>query len=171
MSKLLLRTSLGYDVGCIANTQAPIYQSFGQLSLLPWVALGYVAIGVATLPIIRKILSMCDLRWLVPTCAAFLFIGAAVSGSAQSVEQVIVGRCLTGLGGAGIYQLVLTYTLFCTTSVDYSKFISACACSWALGLALGPIIGAGFAENITWRWVSATVICTGLWLTSKGTLR
>ena len=143
----------GYDIGCIANIQAPIYQAFGNLPLLPWVALSYVAIGSASVPLIRKFLDVCDLRWQVPGYAAFLFVGATVSGSAQSVEAVIIGRCLTGLGGAGIFQLVLAYLLLCGTPAEYSRVTAACASCWAIGLTLGPIIAAGFAENVTWRWV------------------
>ncbi|KAH8172410.1 major facilitator superfamily protein [Sarocladium implicatum] len=143
---------IGYDIGCIANIQAPIYQAFHNLPLLPWVALSYVAIGTACVPIIRKLLDVCDLRWQVPSYAAFLFMGATVSGSADSVEAVIIGRCLTGLGGAGIFQLVLTYLLICGTKEEYSRMAAACASCWAIGLTLGPIIAAGFAENVTWRW-------------------
>ena len=59
------------------------------------------------------------MRWQVPVYASLMFAGAAVAASAQSIEAVIVGRCVTGLGGAGVFQWYVDDIYVCILKQRY----------------------------------------------------
>ncbi|OHF02314.1 major facilitator superfamily transporter [Colletotrichum orchidophilum] len=145
---------LGYDVSNIANIQPPIYEAFGQVHLLPWVATGYTATQVCMVPLVRKLALLGHVKLQIVAYTLIFLIGAAVSGSATSMNSVIVGRAVSGIGGAGIYQLCILVNVLLTTPTELPRVQGIMAVSWAVGLTLGPVIGGAFAENqsATWRW-------------------
>ncbi|KAK1596725.1 major facilitator superfamily transporter [Colletotrichum navitas] len=145
---------LGYDVSNIANIQAPIYEAFGHVHLLPWVATGYTATQVCMVPLVRKLAFLGNVKLQMVVYNMIFLIGAAVSGSATSVNSIIIGRAVAGIGGAGNYQLTLLVNVLLSTPAEVPRFQGILAVSWAIGLTLGPVIGGAFAENqnATWRW-------------------
>jgi len=95
----------GYDVGNVANIQAPIYLAMGSdIQLLPWIGLAFSTGNVAVIPLVRKLTGLFDLRWIYAIGFLLFAIGAAISGSANTMPVVIVGRVLTGVGLATTYQ-------------------------------------------------------------------
>ncbi|KAI3541997.1 major facilitator superfamily transporter [Colletotrichum filicis] len=145
---------LGYDVSNIANIQPPIYEAFGQVHLLPWVATGYTATQVCMVPLVRKLALLGHVKLQIVAYTLIFLIGAAVSGSATGMNSVIIGRAVSGVGGAGIYQLCILVNVLLTTPAELPRVQGIMAVSWAIGLTLGPVIGGAFAENqsATWRW-------------------
>lgn len=95
---------LGYDASNVANIQAPIFEAFGHIELLSWVTLGYTALNVACVPLVSKLTSVFNLRIQVPLYTILIILGPILSASAHSINTVIVGSCITGIGGAGLYQ-------------------------------------------------------------------
>ncbi|KAL9567491.1 hypothetical protein ACKAV7_008441 [Fusarium commune] len=77
-----------------------------------------------------------------------------ISGSATSIHALIIGRVLMGVGYAGIYQLNLVFVSIFADSKEATRIAAAVGLSWAVGIIVGPFVGAGFAENqnVTWRW-------------------
>lgn len=94
----------GYDVSNIANVQSQISKAFGQTQLLPWVAAGSTCMIAVFALMARKLCVLVDMRYQVLAYLLILLIGAIVSGSAQRMVTMIIGRCITGIGAAGIYQ-------------------------------------------------------------------
>lgn len=97
----------------VANIQAPIYEEFGHIGILPWVALSYTMGAIALTPLIRKLINIFDARFLYPIFYLIFMLSSAVSGSAPNIHAVIIGRVLMGMGYVGIFQLyVYRVTLF-----------------------------------------------------------
>ena len=90
----------------------------------------------------------------------FLFeAGSAICGAAPSMDALIVGRAICGLGGSGMYTGVLTLLSVTTTDHERPTYIGFTGLTWGLGTVLGPIIGGGFADSsATWRWA----FCKGI---------
>ncbi|CCF32249.1 major facilitator superfamily transporter [Colletotrichum higginsianum] len=145
---------LGYDVSNIANIQPPIYSEFGNVHLLPWVATGYTATQVCMVPLVRKLAILGNVKSQMVLYTLIFIIGAAVSGSATSINSVIVGRAIAGVGGAGIYQLCIVVNVLLSSPAELPRLQGVMAVSWAVGLTVGPVIGGAFAESqsATWRW-------------------
>lgn len=90
----------------------------------------------------------------------FLFeAGSAICGAAPSMDALIIGRAICGLGGSGMYTGVLTLLSVTTTDHERPTYIGFTGLTWGLGTVLGPIIGGAFADSsATWRWA----FCKGI---------
>ncbi|KAK1144933.1 hypothetical protein N8T08_004648 [Aspergillus melleus] len=92
-------------------------------------------------------------RPLIIISIVFFFVGALVAGLAHNFTEVLVGRCIQGIGGGGIAMLsevVVTDLVPLRLRGNYYGILSA---AYSLGSVLGPIVGGGFSENFTWRWI------------------
>lgn len=107
---------IGYDVSNVAIIQASVYEAFGSIELLPWVALSYTMGAVAVMPMVRGIIEAFDTKVLYAAFYILFIIACTVSGSATSMYAVIVGRALMGLSYTGVYQM---YVLMITFRLVY----------------------------------------------------
>lgn len=66
---------------------------------------------------------------------------------------VIAGRLIAGLGGGGLD--VLNEVLMCdiTTLKERPLWMGIAATPMAVGVILGPLVGALFTDYVTWRWL------------------
>jgi MFS family permease len=53
----------------------------------------------------RKIIFCVDMRWVYLLSMIIFMVGAVVSGAADNMTAVIVGRIIMGVGGAMVQQL------------------------------------------------------------------
>ena len=65
----------------------------------------------------------------------FLFeIGSAVCGAAPTMNALIVGRVICGLGGNGIYIGVMNITSAFTTLKERPVYVSYAGIAWCVGI-------------------------------------
>lgn len=69
----------------------------------------------------------------------------------------IVGRAIAGAGSSGIGNGALTIISAVLPVRKQAKFLGINLGIGQLGIALGPIIGGAFTQNVSWRW------CKWLW--------
>jgi MFS family permease len=80
-------------------------------------------------------------------------LGSAVCGAAPSMDALIIGRAIAGVGGSGMYVGVMTLLSVTTTIHERPMYIGMTGLTWGAGTVLGPIIGGAFADSpATWRW-------------------
>lgn len=94
----------GYDIGNVANIQADIYKAFGHIDILPWVALAFPTANMACIPLARRLTGIFDLRMVLSVSVIVFFAGAAICATAQSMNALIAGRVVNGIGSCGVYQ-------------------------------------------------------------------
>ncbi|CAI7647005.1 unnamed protein product [Penicillium glandicola] len=152
---LILTTLInGYDVSNVANIQPALYNTFGNIALLPWISLSFSLAVFAVLSFSRKILYCINMKWIYIASLVVFMAGAAVAGAAQDLPTVIVGRVIMGVGGAVVYQSNLTFIAVFATSDETPRLFGLLSATWAVGLVIGGPIGSALASNIhtTWRW-------------------
>ncbi|QYS97939.1 Efflux pump antibiotic resistance [Trichoderma simmonsii] len=145
---------VGYDVSNVANVQTSVYEAFGHVELLPWVAVGYSTLSAATAPSWRKITAIYPLKVVFFISELLMLIGSILAGAATNINMVIIGRVITGFGSAGAIMAGSIFVLLLTTPTEYARYMGLLGVCWAVGLVLGPIVGGAFAQNshATWRW-------------------
>jgi len=90
------------------------------------------------------------------TClvAAFVLfaLGAAANAASPTMEMLIIGRVVQGLGGgllAGLGYAVIRAAL---PTRHWARATSVVSAMWGLGTLFGPALGGVFAELGLWRW-------------------
>ncbi|KAJ5917262.1 hypothetical protein N7466_010816 [Penicillium verhagenii] len=92
-------------------------------------------------------------RPMVLIAILFFCIGAIISAIANNFTYMLVGRTIQGVGGGGIIALGEVIITDIVPLRHRGKYFGIMSAMWSLGSVTGPILGGGFAENVTWRWI------------------
>ncbi|KAL2139965.1 hypothetical protein VTI28DRAFT_4442 [Corynascus sepedonium] len=142
---------------------AAIVNEFGDLTLLPWLSVIRLYAGAAsTLLMWGKGYGVFNCKWIYIGTTALFEVGSAVCGAAPSMNALIVGRAICGLGGAGMYLGVMSILSMLTSPVERPTYLGMVGLTWGAGTVLGPIIGGAFTDSsATWRWAFYINLCIG----------
>ncbi|KAL9114127.1 MAG: hypothetical protein Q9227_001899 [Pyrenula ochraceoflavens] len=87
------------------------------------------------------------------TAIIIFTVGAIVAAVANNFTVILVGRTIQGIGGGGVLiipEIIITDLVPLAQRASYFSLFSGV---WALGSVMGPILGGGFAQNVSWRWI------------------
>lgn len=143
----------GLDTTIAADVQGSVFETFGQIEKLPWVGVGFPMGSVAVILLVGKLYGTFQIKWLILGSFLLFEIGSAVCGAAPTLDALIVGRVLAGVGGAGMYLGALNYVGVFTNERERPLYNAGIGLCWGIGAILGPVIGGAFAVNshATWR--------------------
>ncbi|KAL8715495.1 MAG: hypothetical protein Q9220_000830 [cf. Caloplaca sp. 1 TL-2023] len=141
------------DNTIVADVQPAIVDRFGSISKLPWLSVAFLVAAAGTNLVWGKIYAQFDAKILYLLCVTLFEVGSAICGAAPTMDALIIGRAIAGVGGAGMYLGVMTLLSVNTTEHERPTYIGFTGLTWGLGTVLGPIIGGAFSDSsATWRW-------------------
>ncbi|KAH8807449.1 major facilitator superfamily transporter [Xylogone sp. PMI_703] len=151
------------DNGIVAEIQPAIIDSLGGVDRLPWLGVAFVLGAVSTVIFWGKVMSVFSVKWSYVTAIIIFEVGSALCGAAPTMDAMIIGRTIAGVGGAGMYVGCLTLLSMTTTIRERPIYMASIGFTWGAGTVLGPIVGGAFAENshTTWRWSFYINLCIG----------
>ncbi|KAJ5963885.1 Major facilitator superfamily domain general substrate transporter [Penicillium vulpinum] len=83
----------------------------------------------------------------------FLFeLGSLICGVAPNSNTLIVGRAISGVGGAGIATGGTTIIAFCAEPKKRPTFMGLLGITYDVAAVAGPLLGGAFLDKATWRW-------------------
>jgi MFS family permease len=141
------------DTTVVADIQPNIIASLGNFQKFPWLATAYALPSTALVLVQSKMYGIFDIKWLYFGYVVCFEVGSAISGASPTMDSLIVGRMIAGIGGCGIYVGSLTFFSVVTTPKERPMYIALISPTWGIGTVLGPIVGGAFAESrVGWRW-------------------
>lgn len=96
------------DNTVVADVQADVLRTLGGVEKLPWLGTAFVWATMSTIPIWSRLYAALNAKWLYLTACVVFEAGSAVCGAAPTMNAMIVGRAVTGLGASGMYLGCLT---------------------------------------------------------------
>ncbi|KAF2708719.1 putative MFS transporter [Pleomassaria siparia CBS 279.74] len=93
-----------------------------------------------------------------PVKLVFLFsilvfeLGSLICALAPSSDAFIAGRAVTGVGCAGTFAGCFIIIALSSKPRLRPAMTSSLSATFAVASVVGPLIGGGFTQNITWRW-------------------
>lgn len=105
------------------------------------------------MPFMGSLSDILGRREILTAALLFFTIGSIVAGVTQSMDVLLLGRVLQGVGGAGI--LPMTQIVLCDiVPLRFRpKYASVAQLAWAVGSITGPLIGGLMVQHVTWRWI------------------
>ena len=83
-----------------------------------------------------------------------LFTGASAAAAlAPSIDTLILARAVQGIGGAIITPLSLTILSSAVAPARRGVALGAWSGIAGLAVAMGPLVGGGVVEGISWQWI------------------
>ena len=133
---------------------APIVDDFQQPNQLPWLSVGFILGGASMILPAGRIFATFNVKYAYLTGVTLFLAGSALCGGAPTINALIVGRVIAGVGGNMLYFGVMTLMTILCTPQELPNYIGFVVMTWAVGSLVGPAIGGAFISNpnATWRW-------------------
>ena len=90
-------------------------------------------------------------KWVLVALVSVFEIGSIVCASAPTSDALIVGRVITGAGGAGIASSAFFMISILVPLQSRPKYTGAIGSVFGLASIIGPLLG-GYLTAVTWRW-------------------
>ncbi|KAI4105904.1 MAG: hypothetical protein LQ339_003222 [Xanthoria mediterranea] len=141
------------DNTIVADVQPAIFQRFDEIDTLAWLGVAFALGSAATILPWCKAYGVFNVKWLYIFHVLLFEVGSALCGGANTMNALIVGRAIAGVGGCGMYVGCLTYLSITTSMQERPVYMGSTGLIWGVGTVLGPVVGGAFADSsATWRW-------------------
>src|SRR5437764_3048836 len=151
---LMLGMSLAALDTTIVGTALPsIVGKLGGITLYSWVFSAYLLTSTSTVAIYGKFADLFGRKPLFLFGTAVFLIGSIASGTAQSMEQLIIFRAIQGLGAGAVLPIVLTIIGDIFALEERAKVQGLFSGVWGVSSIIGPALGAVIVDHFSWRWV------------------
>ncbi|KAI1872974.1 uncharacterized protein JN550_003848 [Neoarthrinium moseri] len=138
------------DGSLVMATHPVIGSEFNDLENSSWLFIGFMLAGCATQSLYGKLSDIFGRKSLLLICYSLFAIGCALVGAGQTMWQVIIGRVISGSGGAGMTVLVaLIITAPLREVASWQSYLNIIATT---GRSLGGPVGGWLTDTIGWRW-------------------
>lgn len=118
-----------------------------------WIGAAYTIAGMAILPMTGGLCEIWGRKSVLLTSLFFFLFGSIVCGASHSLEMMIVGRVLQGVGDGGIISLAEIIVADLVSLSERGTYEGILGVVWAGASAVGPPIGGVFSRKDRWRWL------------------
>jgi EmrB/QacA subfamily drug resistance transporter len=165
LTALLLTLLLEALDQTIVGTALPKITAYLQgLDRYTWVVTAYLLASTTMIPIIGKISDQFGRKWLIVTGVVIFLAGSALSGAAQTMNELIAFRAIQGLGAGTGIALVFTVVGDIFPPAERAKWQGIFSSVYGFSSVVGPTVGGWLTDhgpllgnlvvNATrWRWV------------------
>ncbi|KAF8996775.1 MFS general substrate transporter [Hymenopellis radicata] len=141
------------DETIVATSVATIGSELGTKGSLTWITTSYLLTTTVVLPIIGRIADAVDIKTFLIVELWVFVIGNIIAGTAHSLAQLIAGRLLAGVGGAGLLNLTCIIIALMTNEKQRGAYMNLINVVFIFGDSMGPIVGGALAHAGQWRWI------------------
>jgi EmrB/QacA subfamily drug resistance transporter len=140
------------DMTIIVTIFATVGNKFNSFGKIEWLTSGFLLPMCVLTPSYGKI-SIVFGRKNSLMVGIFIFeIGSLVAALSNSMDMLIGGRVIQGLGG-GCIQTVVSIILTESVPLNFRSYsLSLMAVAYTIASVLGPFIGGAFTSHVSWRW-------------------
>jgi multidrug resistance protein len=121
--------------------------------IYPWVISAYLLAVTVSTPIYGKLADLFGRKRVLLFGLALFSAGSMLSGTAQSMGQLIAMRTIQGLGAGAVAPIVITLLGDLFTLEERARIQGLFSAVWGLSSIAGPLIGGWLTVNLNWRWV------------------
>ncbi|KAH7399604.1 major facilitator superfamily domain-containing protein [Pyrenochaeta sp. MPI-SDFR-AT-0127] len=118
-----------------------------------WSGTSFLLTSTVFQPVLGSFSHIFGRKTLIYVSLAFFLAGSIVAAVANNFTVVLVGRSIQGVGGGGIICLTEMVVVDTVPLRERGKWFSFFGAMWSVGTVAGPLLGGGFSQNVSWRWV------------------
>ncbi|XXH01364.1 hypothetical protein Hte_007723 [Hypoxylon texense] len=118
-----------------------------------WSGTGFLLASTVIQPTVASMSHILGRRVMLYVSSAAFTGGSLIAALAHNFNVVLVGRVIQGAGGGGLIVLLEILISDLVPLAHRGTWFSINSAMWGLGTSTGPLIGAGFAQDVSWRWI------------------
>lgn len=147
----------------IVSTALPtIVGELGGLDQLAWTITIYLLASTATTPLYGKIGDLYGRKPVFMFAIVVFMAGSLVAGAAPSMNVLIAGRGIQGIGAGGLIALTLAIVGDIVSPRERGRYQGLFGAVFGVASVLGPLMGGFFTDAWSWRFVFWINIPLGL---------
>ncbi len=139
--------------GTIIGTLMPtVISSIGGLSLYPWAPTAFNLASTVATPLYGKLSDIYGHKRFIILAIVIFAVGSALCGTAQNMVQLVVFRAIQGIGAGGLFTMSFIMFGVLFPPETRGKMQGLLSSVWGVASVIGPVVGAFFAQTLSWRW-------------------
>ncbi|KAJ3093377.1 hypothetical protein HK100_006640 [Physocladia obscura] len=141
------------DQTIVAVALQAISADFNDLDQINWIATGYLLTSTAFIPVYGQFADILGRKTSFLIGITIFEIGSLLCGAAVNMDMLIAGRAIAGMGGSGVFSLVIIIVSDLTTEKERGQYMGILTAVYGLASVTGPLLGGVLVDHVTWRWV------------------
>ncbi|KAK0245282.1 major facilitator superfamily domain-containing protein [Armillaria nabsnona] len=161
------------DETIVATSVSTIGAELDIKGSLSWITTSYLLTTTVIQPITGRIADAVGVKPLVFLELWVFIAGNIIAGTSRGLLQMIIGRLISGIGGAGLLSLTGIIIAQLTHEKQRGAYMNIFNIVFILSDSIGPIAGGALANAGQWRWIFlftapfGPVITIFLWATLR----
>jgi MFS family permease len=135
------------------STALPTIAHELRASQFVWVGSAYALSSTAFLPMSGGLAQAFGRRPAILITIGLFALGSGICGGATSMNMLIAGRTIQGLGGGGIQSLTSIILADLVSLQERGMYAALFGLTWCFAASIGPVVGGSLAAQGQWRWL------------------
>ncbi|RMZ86482.1 hypothetical protein DV736_g6292, partial [Chaetothyriales sp. CBS 134916] len=140
------------DASLVIASSQNIASEFDALSSAQWLVITYGLAQCASQPLYGKLSDVFGRKANLISAYTLFATGCFLCGFGRTFAQVLAGRAISGVGGAGMTALVSVIITDMVPVRDVAAWRSYVNVAATTGRALGGPVGGFLTDTVGWRW-------------------
>ncbi|KAI0412612.1 MFS general substrate transporter [Xylaria grammica] len=137
----------------VVTSLPTIVRQLGLGSSYIWVTNIFFLATSIVQPLTGQLAGLFGRRHVALCVVALYTLGSGIAGGADGPAVLIAGRAVQGAGSGGMTAIMGIVISDLVPLRQRSSYQAILAMTYALGMAIGPVVGGAIVQNTTWRWV------------------
>jgi EmrB/QacA subfamily drug resistance transporter len=137
----------------VAPALPTIGRVLGDVELLSWVVTAYLISTTVATPLFGKLSDIYGRRRMMLLSIGVFILGSVACALAPSMELLIVGRTLQGIGGGGLLPLAQTVIADLLSPRERPLIQSYTSAMFLAASILGPVLGGLLTDYVYWSLI------------------
>ncbi|OCF40914.1 aflatoxin efflux pump AFLT [Kwoniella heveanensis CBS 569] len=136
----------------VATAIPKITSEFNSLTKLSWLASGFFLTLLGFNLLYAQWMNIFPSKHVMLFAVVVFEIGSLVCGVAPSMDVLILGRAIAGLGASGIFSGGMVIIAELTPLHSRAQYFALFGVCFAVASVIGPLVGGAFSDHVSWRW-------------------
>jgi MFS family permease len=132
----------------VANPDRPGQTAFSELRRASWIVNGYLLAYVVAMPLAGRLADVWGARRLFLAGLVIFVVGSLVAGRGQTIDELIVGRVIQGIGGGILVPVGTAAASHLFAGHARPRALGVIGALTFLGMAAGPFAGAAILGGL-----------------------